>query len=70
MGNTLPLPNERMQRLIDSAELKKSEQKVLWRAFKRVDRDNSGSIDAYVRSPAATSAVLPTANPLPLRRPL
>ena len=75
MGNTLPVPNERMQRLIDSAQLKKSDQKVcccvrrspqlksppcaeparlaapsllqvLWKAFKTVDKDNSGSIDA------------------------
>ena len=46
MGNALPIPNERMTKLIETAKLTKREQRKLYKCFKQVDRDGSGSIDA------------------------
>ena len=46
MGNALPIPNERMTKLIETAKLTKREQRKLYKCFRKVDRDGSGTVDA------------------------
>jgi len=45
MGNRIPVPDERMQRVIDSLQLKKKHVKILWTCFSKHDKDKSGTID-------------------------
>jgi len=45
MGNTVPVPDERLQRTVDTLKLNRKELGQLWRVFQKYDRDKGGTID-------------------------
>eukprot|EP00515_Schizochytrium_aggregatum_P011029 CAMPEP_0202081404 /NCGR_PEP_ID=MMETSP0964-20121228/13995_1 /ASSEMBLY_ACC=CAM_ASM_000500 /TAXON_ID=4773 /ORGANISM="Schizochytrium aggregatum, Strain ATCC28209" /LENGTH=367 /DNA_ID=CAMNT_0048648959 /DNA_START=58 /DNA_END=1161 /DNA_ORIENTATION=+ len=45
MGNKVPVPDDRLQRMIDMLRLTKRELAQLWRVFQRYDNDRGGTID-------------------------
>ena len=45
MGNTFPVPDERMQKIIDLLRLENKHISKMWSCFRRFDKDRSGSID-------------------------
>lgn len=45
MGNKVPVPDNRLQKMIDQLKLSKKDLGNLWRVFQRYDRDKGGTID-------------------------
>ncbi len=45
MGNKIPVPDDRLQKMIDMLRLNKKELARLWRVFQKYDKDNGGTID-------------------------
>jgi Ca2+-binding EF-hand superfamily protein len=45
MGNKVPVPDDRLQRMIDMLRLTKKDLGKMWRIFQRYDSDHGGTID-------------------------
>ena len=45
MGAKVPVPDERMQVMIDKLRLSKKDQSKLWATFNKFDKDKSGTMD-------------------------
>ncbi len=45
MGAKVPVPDEKMQVMIDRLRLSKADQAVFWKKFRKYDRDKSGTMD-------------------------
>jgi|GEM_PF-1809997 len=45
MGNKVPVPDERLQKMIDMIQLEKRQLAQLWKVFQKYDKDSSGTID-------------------------
>ena len=45
MGNKIPVPDERMQKIIHLLKLEKKHIRILWKRFQKHDKDKSGTID-------------------------
>lgn len=45
MGNKLPVPDDRMQKVIDMLKMDKKSLAKLWKVFRKYDQDNGGTID-------------------------
>ena len=45
MGNKIPVPDERMQKVMDMLKMDKKSLAKLWKVFRKYDQDNGGTID-------------------------
>ena len=45
MGQKVPVPDDRMQKMIDKLRLSKKEQARMWARFRKYDKDKSGTMD-------------------------
>ncbi len=45
MGAKVPVPDERMQEMIEKLQLTKKDQQKLWTVFTKFDKDKSGTMD-------------------------
>jgi Ca2+-binding EF-hand superfamily protein len=45
MGAKVPVPDERMQEMIEKLQLTKKDQQRLWTTFTKFDKDKSGTMD-------------------------
>ena len=45
MGQKVPVPDDRMQAMIDKLRLSKKEQARIWARFRKFDKDKSGTMD-------------------------
>ena len=56
MGGKVPVPDEKMQVMIDRLRLSKSDQATFWKKFRKYDRDKSGTSESLF---AADSSIHP-----------
>ncbi len=45
MGNTLPAPDDRLERVMEQLKMSESDVKRMYSKFRHYDRDKSGTID-------------------------